>query len=161
MKMSSRAGLVGLLAGTLLAAMPTGVVAAPTVLAIAPFGYVDTSGEVRDQTAAHRERIEALAAALGRDLVRDSHFTVVPVRENESGKALLAEASRADADLLVAGNVHKMSTLIQWAEVFVVDVRSGRQLARKLLTFRGDNAAAWDHAERFLVRDLLNGPLKD
>ena len=26
---------------------------------------------------------------------------------------------------------------------------------RRLLTFRGDNADAWDHAQRFVVRDIV------
>jgi hypothetical protein len=52
-----------------------------------------------------------------------------------------------------------MSTLVQFAKVQVLDLKLDRLIFERLLTFRGDNDAAWDHAQRFVVRDIVEEAL--
>jgi Protein of unknown function (DUF2380) len=47
-----------------------------------------------------------------------------------------------------------MSTLVQWATVQVVDARTDKLVLDRLLSFRGDDDEAWQHAEAFLAADL-------
>jgi hypothetical protein len=95
------------------------------------FAYVDTSGEVADQAAAHQRRLKAFMVALRQD---------VP--------------TGGGADIRIMGGIRKSSTLVQWAKVAVIDVGSNRILSEKLYTFRGDNDEAWDRAEAFISRDI-------
>ena len=52
--------------------------------------------------------------------------------------------------------IHKESTLVQWAKVDVVDVERDKVVYDRLLSFRGDDAYAWRRAEEFLVKDLVD-----
>ena len=103
----------------------------PAGVTIDDFRYVDTSGEVIDQVAAHQTRLKAFMAALRRDIT-----------------------TGGGADIRVIGGIRKSSTLVQWARVAVIDVGSNRILSEKLYTFRGDNDEAWDRAEAFISRDI-------
>ena len=49
-----------------------------------------------------------------------------------------------------------MSTLVQWAKIQVADEEQGRIVFDRLLTFRGDTDEAWQKAESFVARDVLN-----
>jgi hypothetical protein len=48
-----------------------------------------------------------------------------------------------------------MSTLVQWAKFDILDVDTQNVVFDRLLTFRGDNDAAWKNAETFLEREIL------
>ena len=72
---------------------------------------------------------------------------------------LLEAARRAGAKLLLFGGIHKMSTLVQWAKAQVVEVETDKLVFDRLLTFRGDDADAWRHAEGFLVKELTSQAL--
>lgn len=47
-----------------------------------------------------------------------------------------------------------MSTLVQWAKAQVIDVQTEQLVFDRLMTFRGDDVNAWQHAETFLVKDI-------
>ncbi|MGQ9369974.1 DUF2380 domain-containing protein [Azospirillum sp. A39] len=134
-----------------------------TGLAVVDFVYVDTSGEPGDQEAVHRRRLRTFMAALRRDLVADGRLRLVPVRCGAAAcredDPVPADLRRAAADggarLLVMGGIHKLSTLVQWAQVRVVDVDTDRIVLDRLLTFRGDSDQAWARAEAFIARDIL------
>ena len=49
-----------------------------------------------------------------------------------------------------------MSTLVQWAKIQIADEEQGRIVFDRLLTFRGDTDEAWQKAESFVARDVLN-----
>jgi hypothetical protein len=49
-----------------------------------------------------------------------------------------------------------MSTLVQWVKFDIVDVKTRKVVFNRLVTFRGDNDAAWRHAESFVVREILD-----
>lgn len=134
----------------------------PPVIAIANFDYIDTSGESRDQRDQHRHRLFRFEQELKDGLARKSHQTVrlncsAPVCSSGAlnQAALIESAKNAGADLLVSGGIHKTSTLIEWIVVDVADVSANKLVLNRLLTFRGDTDAAWDHAARY-VADLLN-----
>ena len=67
---------------------------------------------------------------------------------------LVAAAQNADAQLLVYGGIHKMSTLITWGSVQVVDVRQKQLLLNRLFSFRGDTDEAFRRAAKFISETL-------
>ncbi|MGF6309230.1 hypothetical protein ABIB82_002716 [Bradyrhizobium sp. i1.8.4] len=136
--------LVGLLAGPCPLRAETGAaVASPLGVSIDDFSYVDTSGEAIDQTAAHQKRLDAFMAALRADVAAEPRYRLVA-----------PTAPVGEARIKVIGGVQKMSTLIQWAKVAVIDAEASRVLYEKLYTFRGDNDEAWDHARMFVSREV-------
>jgi hypothetical protein len=110
-------------------------------VAVEDLSYTDTSGEPVDQTAAHDRRLQAFAAALRRDVEAEARYQLVP-------------PAQAEATFRVVGGVQKMSTLVQWAKVAVIDVAANKVLMEKLYTFRGDNDEAWERAEVFVSREI-------
>ena len=135
--------------------------APPVAIAVPDLVYVDTSGEVRDQTQEHARRIRHFSDALRGDLARSGKFRIValqcgaaPCAADGEPSELLARARAAGARLVLIGGVHKESTLIQWAKVQAVDVDADRIVLDKLLTFRGDTDEAWERAEAFVAREL-------
>lgn len=67
---------------------------------------------------------------------------------------LVAAARNADAQILVFGGIHKMSTFITWGSVQVVDVRQRQLLLSRLFSFRGDTDEAFRRAAKF-IREIL------
>lgn len=134
----------------------------PIPIAIAELDYSDSSGEVEDQSSKHDTLLRAFVESLRRDLVRTAKFHVVtlachpePCSVGRSDPAkLLGRARDAGAELLLYGRIHKMSTLVQWAKVQIVDVRTDALVLDRFLTFRGDDEKAWQRAEAFLAADL-------
>jgi Protein of unknown function (DUF2380) len=127
-------------------------------IAIIDFGYVDTSGEVRDQQGEHAARLMNFMNALKGGLAKRNKIRIIapacmpePCSTAHSSEGNLLNAARAaGADLLLVGGIHKMSTLVQWAEVKAIDVKSGQIVFDRLFTFRGDTDLAWRHAEEYM-----------
>jgi hypothetical protein len=67
---------------------------------------------------------------------------------------LIEAAKAAGARLLVYGGIEKMSTLIQWGKLEIVDLQANRLIDDKMLTFRGDNDEAWRRAAAFAVDEI-------
>ena len=91
-------------------------------IAIAEFGYVDTSGEPRDQSSEHAARLAAFVSALRADLAAQQRWRLAALDRGGScqpadipASDLLAAARKAGANVLLVGGIHKMSTLVQWA----------------------------------------------
>jgi Protein of unknown function (DUF2380) len=136
----------------------------PPMLAVAEIQYIDTSGEVIDQSADHFRRLREFEASLRRDLaasgkVRDATLDCPPnacsVGDIELDP-LLDKAQAAGAAYLLISSFHKVSTLVQWAKFDIVDVKSRNVVFNRLVTFRGDNDKAWRHAESFILREILD-----
>jgi hypothetical protein len=131
-------------------------------IAIVDFSYVDTSGEVRDQRSEHEARLANFMSALKRDLTAGGRVRIVvplcgsePCAAGRSGESDVLNAARAaGADLLLTGGIHKMSTLVQWAAIKVIDVKTGQVVLDKLFTFRGDTDESWRRAEAFMANEL-------
>jgi hypothetical protein len=136
--------------------------AAPS-LAIVALDYIDTSGEVRDQQADHARRLKVFVESLRNDLATNGRFRVVTLdcpqarctASSSPQDELVAAAGKAGAAYLLVGGIHKMSTLVQWAKVAVLDVSMQKVVFDRLLTFRGDDDASWRRAEEFLAHDIL------
>jgi hypothetical protein len=134
----------------------------PAALAVLNLDYVDTSGEPTDQTATHQRRAADFVSALQRDLAANGQYRIVPMScgsapcDPAMNPSELQKAARAaGAKLVLLGGVHKMSTLIQWAKIQIADEEQGRIVFDRLVTFRGDTDEAWQRAESFLARDVL------
>jgi Protein of unknown function (DUF2380) len=134
----------------------------PAALAVLNLDYVDTSGEPTDQTAAHERRAADFVSALQRDLAANGQYRIVPIScgsapcDPAMDPSELRKAARAaGAKLVLLGGVHKMSSLVQWAKIEIADEDQGRIVFDRLLTFRGDTDEAWQKAESFIARDVL------
>ena len=121
----------------------------PVALAVLNLDYVDTSGEPTDQTAAHQRRAADFVSALQRDLAANGQYRIVPMSCGSASCAAamnpseLQKAARAaGAKLVLLGGVHKMSTLVQWANIQIADEEQGQVVFDRLLTFRGDTDEA-------------------
>ena len=136
--------------------------AAPIAVAVAEFDYFDTSGEVVDQSAEHRARVASFAKLLRDNLAAQGDYRVVTIEcpdhpctaTSMSQDVFIAAVRRAGARLVVYGGIRKMSTLIQWGEIQLLDLEAEKLLMRRTVTFRGDNDAAYRHAADF-VSDTL------
>ena len=134
------------------------------VLAVAEIQYVDTSGEVVDQTADHFRRLRQFEASLRADLAASGKVQNValdcPPNACSIGDIdadrLLDKAQAAGAAYLLVGSIHKLSTLVQWARFDIVEVKTRNAVFNRLVTFRGDSDKAWAHAESFVVREILD-----
>jgi hypothetical protein len=139
----------------------------PIPIAVLEFDYLDTSGEIRDQAATHSALLEQFVGMLRKDLQASRRYQVVsmtceldPCSITQTDPSQLLEAARrAGAKLLLFGGIHKMSTLVQWAKAQVVEVEADKLVFDRLLTFRGDDAGAWRHAEGFLAKELISQTL--
>jgi hypothetical protein len=144
----------------LLTSAPGRSAAAPALAVTSP-SYVDTSGEPRDQTADHARRVKAFADSLRADLATSVRITPLDCQPSPCTAAtsdsaeLIAKARQEGATYLLIGGIHKMSTLVQWAKFDIIDVNTQGVVFDRLLTFRGDDDAAWKNAETFLKREIL------
>jgi hypothetical protein len=134
------------------------------VFAVAEIYYVDTSGEVIDQSADHRRRLREFEAALRSDLAASGKMTNAALEcppnacsvGDISDSQLLGKAKEAGASHLLIGRFHKMSTLVQQAKFVVIDAKARKVVFHRYIQFRGDNDAAWRRAEAFLAREILD-----
>jgi hypothetical protein len=138
----------------------------PTTLAVLNLDYVDTSGEPTDQMAVHQRRAADFVSALQRDLAANGQYRIVPMScgsepcASVMNPSELQKAARAaGAKFVLLGGVHKMSTLVQWAKIQIADEDQGHVVFDRLLTFRGDTDEAWQKAESFVARDVLQSAL--
>ncbi|MBS7538069.1 DUF2380 domain-containing protein [Ancylobacter lacus] len=137
--------------------------AATTSIAIADLGFSDSSGEAADQTAPHRARLQDFAAALRRDIGTQGDLHVLALTCGQStcavdapGVAALRERAREEgAALVLVAGVHKMSTLVLSLRVGVLDVATGRLVAERWLTFRGDTDEGWRRAGDYVAREIV------
>lgn len=160
-----------LLAGAgiaLLALIAPAAAAAPLPgVAVATFSYLDTSGEARDQTAEHAARLTAFMASLRADLSAGGKFRVVALPcdpctlNGEDTAPFIATARQAGADFVLVGGIHKMSTLVQWAKVSLIDLKTGKTAMERLYTFRGDTDEAWKRAEQFIAGQIGTATLAE
>jgi hypothetical protein len=134
------------------------------IMAVAEIQYIDTSGEVIDQSADHFRRLREFEASLRADLaasgkVRNAALDCPPnacsVGDIDVDQ-LLDKARAAGAGYLLLSSFHKLSTLVQWAKFDLIDVKARQVVFNRLVTFRGDNDAAWRHAESFIARQILD-----
>jgi hypothetical protein len=136
--------------------------AAPIVVAVADFDYFDTSGEIADQSAEHRARVASFANLLRDNLAAQGDYRVVPIECRDhpctatsmSQEVFIAAVRKAGARLVVYGGIRKMSTLIQWGEIQLLDLEAEKLLLQRTVTFRGDTDAAYRHAANFVGEQL-------
>jgi len=132
----------------------------PVAVAVLDFDYFDTSQEARDQSADHARRLRDFMAALRRDLGQS--FKVIALdcgpepctARSMTPQELFDAAGKAGAGLILYGGVHKMSTLVQWAQSQLVDIRKNRLIDDRRLSFRGDDDQSWRRAEAYLANKL-------
>jgi hypothetical protein len=143
-----------------------GFSAAPLTVAVADFDYFDTSGEVRDQRAEHQARMLRFTELLRESLSSQGDYHVQPLECTEPPctpinmqPAKFIDASRrSGARFVVYGGIHKMSTLVQWGDIQLLDLEADKVLFRQNVTFRGDTDEAYRRAAAFVsgsVRDAL------
>ncbi|MGB9413201.1 MAG: DUF2380 domain-containing protein, partial [Pseudolabrys sp.] len=147
------------------ALLETGLLAAEREgrrVVVADFDYSDSSGEIADQRAEHAVRVKAFAALLRNRLADEGKYKVLHFdctkatcsAGNVGTDDLIAAARNVDAQLLIYGGIHKMSTLITWGSVQIVDVRQRQLILNRLFSFRGDTDEAFRRASKFISETL-------
>jgi hypothetical protein len=134
-----------------------------TGIAVAHFYFLDTSGEVQDQRARHEKQLRQFETTLQKTLSEDSRLkpSALPcgsgpcTLDDPGADRLISRAREADARYLLAGGIHKMSTLIGWAKFTVFDLENAGRVCNRLLTYRGDTPEAWRRAAEFGAKDLI------
>jgi hypothetical protein len=134
----------------------------PVRVAIADFDYTDTSNEPRSQAGEHARRLADFVKALRADISATGPFMSVEIAcasppctaGDTPAAALIGAAKAAGARLLVYGGIEKMSALIQWGKMQVVDLQTDRLVDDKMITFRGDSDEAWAHAAAFVIEGI-------
>ena len=136
----------------------------PKTVAIDDFAYLDTSNEPTDQTAVHQKRLQAFMAGLRGDISSDPRFQLVSsscaqaCAGDGSGFAdRIRAAAQGGAKILIIGQIHKLSTLVQGARAAAIDTDTGRIVLAKLFSFRGDSEEAWQRAESFVSEEIRAG----
>lgn len=157
-------GLPVILALVLVAAFAPKIAAAAgaSTIAITPFSFSDTSGEIQDQSAVHQARLNSFREALQASLQKTGNYHVIALTcpsdpcaaTPADGADLLKAARKSGAMLLVVGGVHKMSSLVIFMKADVYKVATDRPVFSKLYTFRGDNDKAWVRAAEFLAGEI-------
>ena len=135
----------------------------PIPIAVLDFDYSDSSGEPQDQTAIHRARLDEFVARIRAALAGSGAYRVVVATcpappcsaKNYAPEELFDMARGAGAKLMLFGGLHKMSTLVQWGRVELVDVGENRLLDERHLSFRGDDDQAWRRAADYVAQKLI------
>lgn len=146
--------------------LPMKLSAAPLTVAVADFDYIDTSGEAKDQRAAHQARIAQFAELLRAKLGAQGDFRVLPLEcaeppctpINMQPDKFITASRHSGARFVVYGGIHKISTLVQWGDVQLLDLEADKVLFRQNVTFRGDTDEAFRRAAAFVgesVRDAV------
>lgn len=129
-------------------------------LAMSPFSFVDTSGEVADQAAKHADRLKRFEQLLLAALATNQTLAVAEIRCNGQpcpADEVLAKAKADGKKYLLLGAVQKTSTLVLWAQVDVLDVATGKPVLHRWITFRGDTDEAWDRTARYIAKAINAG----
>jgi hypothetical protein len=153
---------MGFAFAALAVALAAPAAAAPVTVAVVDFDYLDTSGEPRNQQAEHEARLAQFVRSMRDDIAASGDFRIVslacdrpPCTAGDTPPAeLIARAKQAGARLMLFGEIHKMSTLVEWANTEIVDLAADKLVESKLFTFRGDTDEAWRRAEKFIVREM-------
>jgi TolB-like protein len=132
-------------------------------IAVVDLDYVDTSGEVRDQSQFHAHLVRGFSDALSHGLEASGKFHSVALRcgntactSHDAPSDLQKAAQAAGVKFVLFGGFHKMSTLVQWAKIEVLDATTGRIAFDRLVTFRNDTEDAWQRAESFILQEILS-----
>ena len=93
------------------------------------------------------------------DLARAGRFGIVGIKCSMPCPAndLLAKARKAGSHYLIVGAIQKESSLVLWAKLDVIDLRAGKSVLNRWITFRGDTDEAWKRAARFTARSINDG----
>ncbi len=152
------AALLLAVAGPASAATPESPPALRTI-AIADFDYEDTSGEPGDRTAEHAARLTVMTDTLRSILTDKGAFRVVSLTCDtppcSAGSmppgALITAAREAGGQLLIYGGIHKVSTLVQFGKVHMIDLEADRLTLDRNITFRDDSDASFRHAAIYIA----------
>jgi hypothetical protein len=152
----------------LLALAPCHALAAPARIAVADFTYTDSSGEPTDQRAAHATRLAALKTMLIAGLTHSGVYSASALScpqppcsvDTLDGGQMTALAQAQHAQYVVFGGVQKISTLIEFGRVDIMNAATGKSALSETISFRGDSDDAWRHAADFVVEELVQHDLK-
>ena len=166
----AKAALTAIFVAAVALSLQAGVAAwgAPLTIAVADFDYVDTSGEARDQSAEHKARLVKFAELVRENLSARGDYRVLSFECSEHPCTpinmhpddFIAAARRSGARFVVYGGIRKMSTLVQWGDVELLDLETEKLLLKRTVSFRGDNDEAFSRAAAFVgdtVTDALAG----
>src|SRR3984957_6325178 len=126
---------------TVRAVLRAGAQGGVPVVAVAEIQYVDTSGEVIDQSADHFRSLREFEASLRTDLAASGKVQNVALDcppgacsvGDIDADQLLGKAQAAGAAYLLISSFHKLSTLVQWAKFDIIDVKTRNVVFNRLV----------------------------
>lgn len=141
-------------------------------LLVLDFEIVDTSGEPLDQRAEHAKRLRLVRETIANEVAARNMYVVedngkigaeiAAVLEHQHLRACngceIDLARHAGADLVLTGQVYKVSTLIMYMRVLMTDVATGARLFERTFDFRGDSDQSWLRAARYVVNRIAEHP---
>ena len=150
--------VIAAIAAAVALSFPMRAFAAPLTIAVADFDYVDSSGEVKDQSAEHKARVAHFAETVRANISAQGDYQVLPIECTEPPCTpinmrpdnFIAAGRRSGARFVLYGGIHKMSTLVQWGDVELLDLEANKLLLKRTVTFRGDNDEAFSRAAAFV-----------
>ena len=131
---------------------------AEETLLLTPFGYLDTSGEPRDQSAEHARRLAATELDIKDILQAKGVFHIVtapqdaPACPTGETDCILKQARAAGAQLVLAGAVQKASTM----ELISLDGACSKPATARRAFF--PTRLSWRHRRRLAARRRLFKP---
>lgn len=163
------------LAAAVAAMSPLGAKAASATgkrLLVLDFDLVDTSQEPTDQSAAHLRRLARIRDDIAAGLAAENIYDIVD-RSSVAGDldaiqkqtyirtcngCELTLGKKAGADLVLLGQVNKVSTLVMSLDVAIKNVANGEALYRQRFDFRGDNDYSWARTTKYVVARIARDP---
>lgn len=140
----------------------------PARLLLFEMEMLDTSGEGAHPD--HAGRLKRMTGVLRDGLAASGRYTVTLAGESAVAAELPASVRscngceidlgrKAGAEIVVAGVIHKVSTLILTVEIVMRGTGDGKPIALGVADIRGDNERSWRHGVEWLLRHRLSAPV--
>lgn len=141
----------------------TSAASAQIRIMIVPFEFIDTSNEVNAQADQHMRRRALFSATLleefakqGVSAAQASNCSDGECSVKRHGVAALSQQAVATGtDILMIGEIKKMSTLIGQVKFALIDLKTNKAICDRYLSYRGDSDEAWTRAAKFAVKDVM------
>lgn len=143
-------------------------------VAVLPFDLVDYSADQRPRIVQEQKRWAArLTRRVRQEISRTKEYRIVDntpakplidklqagyAHPSECPSCALEIGQRLHADRILIGQIRKMSSLIVFLQITVVDVPTEKTIYTRGVEIKGNNYAMWSRAAQTLLQDLESSP---
>ncbi len=142
-------------------------------LLVLDFEILDTSQEPIDQRDAHSRRLANIRDEITAGLAAKNVYEIVDRSIVADDLAAILQRTyirtcngceltlgrKANADLVMLGQVNKVSTLIMSMDVGIKRVATGERVYQQRFDFRGDNDNSWSRTAKFAFERIARDPV--